>query len=168
MSITHKFLNDLEDGRPGLVGVLLETCDGDEGLVGVFLARQLDVDVVVLPQLGDDGVYGRNFRSVHFEVPDERVAVFKRNLEEKRLATLVEPMGPVTRTLENGDVVNVICLDDASLRAKYLAPQSVWSVSRHNCRGRTDIDDFADSLFDLAVEFDPTLEPYRFTLPKGD
>lgn len=119
-------------------------------------------------QLGDDGVYGRNFRSVHFEVPDERVAVFKRNLEEKRLATLVEPMGPVTRTLENGDVVNVICLDDASLRAKYLAPQSVWSVSRHNCRGRTDIDDFADSLFDLAVEFDPTLEPYRFTLPKGD
>jgi hypothetical protein len=117
---------------------------------------------------GERGIYGRNFRSVYIEVPNERVAQFKQSLAENALSVVDEPEGPVIRTLENGEEVSVVCLDGASLRAKYLASNSAWSVSRHNCRGRTEIDDFADALFDLAVEFDPTLEPYRFTLPKGD
>ncbi|MEL6859380.1 MAG: hypothetical protein AAFO74_13415 [Pseudomonadota bacterium] len=117
---------------------------------------------------GDAGVYGRAFRSVHFELPEDRVAEFKHDLEARGLSALSLSKARPIRVLENGNVVNIVCLDGALLEAKYFSPESGWSVDRHDCAGRTEIDDFADALFDLAIEFDPKLEAYRFTLPRDD
>lgn len=118
---------------------------------------------------GANGVYGRTYRSVHFEVPEARVDAFKLTLEERGLLRLETPTEPMTRTNSYGETVHIVCLDGASLFAKQFSNDYVGSASRHHCRGRTAIDDFADALFDLAVEFDPELEAYRFTIAKdGD
>ena len=117
-------------------------------------------------QFGENGVYGRTFRSVHFDVPEARVDTLKAALKERDLLRLQTPNHPMTKTDTNGETVNIVCTDGASLSAKQYSKDYIGSASRHQCRGRTEIDDFTDALFDLAVEFDPDLEPYRFTIPK--
>jgi len=57
---TYKFVDNLEDGLFGLQGVFLVAHDGDAAVVLVILLGQLDVDVVVLPQLGDDSAPSAN------------------------------------------------------------------------------------------------------------
>lgn len=117
---------------------------------------------------GEAGVFGRTFRSVHFDIPTARAETFKTTLRDQGLLGLKSPKAPITKTLETGEVVNIVCTDGASLSAKQYSKDYVGSAKRHNCRGRAKIDDFADLLFDLAVEFDPKLEAYRFTLQKDD
>ena len=117
---------------------------------------------------GDEGVYGREYRSVHFQVPESRVLMFKEGLKTRRLNHLTSPEAAATRTSATGDSVTVICLNGASLRAKHLSPNSAWSAKRQSCQGHGEIDEFADALFDLAIEFDPELAAYRFTIAKDD
>ena len=114
------------------------------------------------------GVFAGEYRSVFFEVPADRVIQFKQALSEQNLSTLPAPKPSVTNTPNSNGVVGKICLDGARLQAKYLSPETVWAVDQHQCHGRSDIDAFADVLFDLALEFDPKLEAYRFTLPSRD
>lgn len=140
--------------------ILLSKWDGDWEL-NAFVGK-LDSG------FGESGVFGREYRSVHFQVPETRVTAFKDSLKGRRLGHLTSPQTKPTRTLETGETVHIVCLDGASLSAKHLSPNSVWSASRSSCQGHGKIDEFADALFDLAVEFDPKLEDYRFTLLKDD
>ncbi len=117
---------------------------------------------------GDEGVFGREYRSVHFQVPESRVSVFKKGLKKRHLDHLTSPEAAAIRTSATGESVTVICLDGASLRAKHLSPNSAWSATRHSCQGHGEIDEFTDALFDLAIEFDPELAAYRFTIAKDD
>ena len=113
------------------------------------------------------GVFAREFRSVHFDVSAQRVDRFKRSLSDRNLNALTSPDAKtVIKPKSDGKVT--ICLDGASLQAKHLSPETAWAVERNSCQGRTEIDAFADALFDLAVEFDPKLEAYRFTLPRNE
>lgn len=140
--------------------ILLSKWDGDWEL-NAFVGK-LDSG------FGESGVFGREYRSVHFQVPEARVKAFKDSIQVRWLGHLTSPQTKPTRTLETGETVHIVCLDGASLSAKHLSPNSVWSASRSSCQGHSKIDEFADALFDLAVEFDPKLEDYRFTLLKDD
>ena len=140
--------------------LILSKWDGNWQIVG-FVGR-LDLDETT------PGVFARAFRSVHFDVSAQRVARFKQSLSDRNLNALTSP-GIAAATEPKGDSeVAAVCLDGASLQAKHLSPETAWTAERSACQGRTDIDAFADSLFDLAVEFDPKLEAYRFTLPRSE
>lgn len=146
--------------RLGRYSILLSKWDGDWEL-SAFVGK-------LESGFGESGVFGREYRSVHFQVPETRVTAFKDSLRVRRLSHLTSPQAKPTRTLEMGETVHIVCLDGASLNAKHLSPNSVWSARRSGCKGHGKIDEFADALFDLAVEFDPKLEDYRFTLLKDD
>lgn len=146
--------------RMGHYAVILSNW-GENWQLSAFVGRP-DSD------FGHEGVFGRTFRSVHFDVPATRVEAFERSLRKRDLLRLQSPTEPMTRMQENGEIVSILCTDGAALYAKQFSDDYVASASRHSCRGRTKIDDFADALFDLAIEFDPELEIYRFTLPKDE
>ena len=111
------------------------------------------------------GVFAGEYRSVFFEVPADRVTQFKQTLSEQNLDTAPTPEPFVANAPSSEGAVGKVCVDGARLQAKYLSAETVWAVKRHQCHGRSDIDAFADALFDLGVQFDPKLEAYRFTSP---
>ena len=119
------------------------------------------------PEKTASSVYARDYRSVHFDVPAGRVEQFKKTLLDQSLDAAPPPEAIVANEPNGDNAIGKVCVDGARLYAKYLSAKSVWAVERHDCRGRTDIDALADALFDLAVEFDPKLDAYRFTLPSG-
>lgn len=137
--------------------IILSKWDDKWQIVG-FVGR-LDLDET------RSGIFAREFRSVHFDVSARRVARFKRSLSDRNLSALSKLDANTTIKPNSDDAVGKVCLDGARLQAKFLSPETVWSVERHECQGRTKVDEYADTLFDLAVEFDPKLEAYRFTLP---
>lgn len=139
--------------------LILSKWDGKWQMVG-FVGR-LDLDETT------PGIFAREFRSVHFDISAQRVARFKRALSDRNLNALTSPDVSTIRK-PNSDGMVTICLDGNNLQAKHLSPETAWAAERSSCQGRTEIDAFADALFDLAVEFDPKLEAYRFTLPRNE
>jgi hypothetical protein len=136
--------------RPHVRSVMLYHHEG-RWTLQAFVARSLWTEAEAETFITD-------MRKVHMPVEASRVEIFEASLRDAGL----DELKPDRRKRMN------VCLDGSTLAAKLAVDGNVTQIERDTCQGRNDIDAFAEALMSLAIELDPGLASYAYsmTLPQ--